>query len=385
MRQHRDVAKLAALAPGAACNLASIAERPLQIGTRSLADCPSPSLYVGARFGPESESDMRLLDQVFQAKEPVVARNAYDRRLVLLPGVGCFSDMLPQCRLRYVLEDDVTSLCARIAFEPNGMVGACTDILRAPASLVWVEFNDSARHGVPPEANLTDSIHRGGRQRIGVLAATCARGRQGELHVCWEGQPGFGPEAAPFVAEFDLDNPALSETADGESTFAVRTSAFESLNRLFGRIRFRLRPQWLEYYRVRVRSQEQFHEVVREAMAPLCADMPFLAAFFLLAMTGRALRAQPVDRSLLNRARGRTGKPALLAHQEISLNLTRASAAPDAGAGAGGGGRSRRLHLVRGHLVRRGGAVFWRTSHMRGDAELGVISSRTISLRLGAA
>jgi hypothetical protein len=38
------------------------------------------------------------------------------------------------------------------------------------------------------------------------------------------------------------------------------------------------------------------------------------------------------------------------------------------------------LHHVRGHIVRRGNKVFWRSPHLRGDARLGVVRSRTVQL-----
>ena len=41
-----------------------------------------------------------------------------------------------------------------------------------------------------------------------------------------------------------------------------------------------------------------------------------------------------------------------------------------------------RLHLVRGHLVRRGSLLFWRRSHMRGHSDIGTIRSRTVHLRV---
>jgi hypothetical protein len=38
---------------------------------------------------------------------------------------------------------------------------------------------------------------------------------------------------------------------------------------------------------------------------------------------------------------------------------------------------------VRGHIVRRGAAVFWRCPHLRGSARLGQVRSRTVMLTFG--
>ena len=38
------------------------------------------------------------------------------------------------------------------------------------------------------------------------------------------------------------------------------------------------------------------------------------------------------------------------------------------------------LHHVRSHIARRGDKVFWRVPHLRGNARLGVVRSRTVQL-----
>jgi hypothetical protein len=53
------------------------------------------------------------------------------------------------------------------------------------------------------------------------------------------------------------------------------------------------------------------------------------------------------------------------------------------GATSESGRLSPRLHHVRGHIVRRGASVFWRSPHMRGSARLGQVRSRTVDLTYG--
>src|SRR6202040_3554784 len=54
--------------------------------------------------------------------------------------------------------------------------------------------------------------------------------------------------------------------------------------------------------------------------------------------------------------------------------------APRASDGNTSARTGRRLHHVRGHLARRGYKLFWRSPHLRGNARLGVVRSRTVEL-----
>jgi hypothetical protein len=138
-----------------------------------------------------------------------------------------------------------------------------------------------------------------------------------------------------------------------------------------------LRPEWRAYYAERTGAR--FREVLNQAVRPIVVDVPLFAAFCLLLSSKRALRLEPVDRSRLNAARERRGKRPLLDHVELTMNLV---GSKGAGHGDAEGRSSPRLHFVRGHLVRRGDAVYWRSSHMRGNAAVGSINSRTISLHM---
>jgi hypothetical protein len=85
------------------------------------------------------------------------------------------------------------------------------------------------------------------------------------------------------------------------------------------------------------------------------------------------------DLARLNLARERRGLPPLLEHVEVTASLAGRSAAGQAAAGsAPGSARGKRLHHVRGHLVRRGDRVFWRAPHLRGKPELGEVKTRTV-------
>jgi hypothetical protein len=111
-----------------------------------------------------------------------------------------------------------------------------------------------------------------------------------------------------------------------------------------------------------------------------CAfDPPMLFAFLLMLSARNALPQRPIAIDKLNRARQRAGKLALLEHVDVSAPLYSSSNSCLAGL-RDVERRGPRLHHVRGHIVRRGAAVFWRVPHLRGSARLGQIRTRTVEL-----
>jgi hypothetical protein len=107
-----------------------------------------------------------------------------------------------------------------------------------------------------------------------------------------------------------------------------------------------------------------------------------LMAFFLLLGSRNLLPHQEVHHERLNRARLRAGKPPLLEHVEVAAPLDVPPASPLSRPGDSFRS-SPRLHHVRGHIVRRGTAVFWRCPHWRGSARFGQVHSRTVMLTFG--
>jgi hypothetical protein len=120
--------------------------------------------------------------------------------------------------------------------------------------------------------------------------------------------------------------------------------------------------------------------VLRHNLATCAFDPPMLFAFLLMLSARGALPRRVVDVDKLNRARSRAGRPPLLEHIEVSAPLYSSSpiAWPDSTRVLER--RSPRLHHVCGHIVRRGAAVFWRVPHLRGNARLGHIRTRTVEL-----
>lgn len=322
---------------------------------------------------------MHLLDVIAQCKGPILVEGPGTGGPLRLPGPETIAPTLRICPLRYVLQDDVTELCTELAFEDDCVVGSSLELVRIPSGSLWLEFRSAARQKVLSEMGrlALDGCPEG--QRIGMMVTAAQGGRRGRVDVCWDGLGGAGPELAPFAIVFDFDDSSLSASI-APGTVGIDVPAHLGLRPLFAHLHFELHPAWQRYYRDHTHGEDHYREVLMRSVEQLVEDAPFLTTFCLLLMSGSALRRLPAERGKLNKARARRGRLPLLDHVELAMNLTGAAVtAPASGADLRS---SPRLHFVRGHLVRRGDAIFWRTSHMRGKPALGAIRSRTVSVRI---
>lgn len=305
---------------------------------------------------------MRLLDQVASATQPIAVHQD-DGTQVFLPGPETIAPTVRSSPLRYVLSQQVSALTSQIAREPDGLLTSCWDIIRVPAPLLWVEFDHA------------------GRQRFGFLIEChSAKGRAGSIRHIWQNVKGLGPEMNPLIFDFDFDEPAPCRENGGKLPLEYEPECAH-LEPLFHRFRPRPEPTWEKYYREHSANQRQYEAAQRDNLTMAFGDLPLLAALLLLTMAERALRRQPVAFAKLNRTRARSGKTPLLDHVELRLDLS-AAAAPAPRGKLDGARQSPRLHLVRGHLVRRGDCIHWRSPHLRGDVECGAIKSRTVAVRV---
>lgn len=324
---------------------------------------------------------MHLLDAIAQCQGPILVEEPGTNGPLRLPGPETLAHAVRSCPLRYVLQDDVTELCTELAFEDDGVVGSSLELVRIPSGSLWLEFRSAARQKILSDMG---RLAPGGcpeGQRIGMMVTAAPGGRRGHINVCWDGLDCAGPELAPFAIAFDFDDPSLSASA-APGTLGIDVPTYPALRPLFAHLRFELHPAWRRYYSDHTQCEDHFREVLIRSVEPLSEDAPFLATFCLLLMSGSALRQLPAERGKLNKARTKRGRLPLLDHVELAMNLAGAAAtAPASGADLRS---SPRLHFVRGHLVRRGDAIFWRTSHMRGRPALGAIRSRTVSVRIAS-
>jgi hypothetical protein len=187
---------------------------------------------------------------------------------------------------------------------------------------------------------------------------------------------------SPAETHLDLENEWA--TPEGKSAFDggwVRISAPDpDLESLLNCMRFRIDPQWASYYQRYAKGLACRAEVLRSTIATVACDMPIALAFCLLLGANNALESRPVERSRLNRSRAQKGKPCLLDHVEVCSPLLSAEMRTTPGRSAENPARRRRLHFVRGHLVRRHSQLHWRVAHLRGRASVGVVRTRTITL-----
>jgi len=326
---------------------------------------------------------MRLADRIAQCRTPFIVQNMTDRTVVHLSGAATFANEILACPTRYVLCDDLTRLCAALAYSKGTSTLACADLLHVPAERVWLEWCEApwlaelTRYGFKTDGQ---SIVAG---RRGALIHSSATGRRGLIRAFWvNGDSELDVLASSMEAYFDFD------TADGEAPAAPDGSNRPSIgvfDRAVGEadilrrcFRFRYERTWAEYYANSALAPEQRDAVARHALGTIAMEIPLLLTFFLLLATRPGLPRRPIILERINRARVRSGKTALLAHMEVFAPLI-PEYAPSNAAGADIERRPRRLHHVRGHLVRRGSQLFWRVPHLRGSCRAGVVRTRTVT------
>jgi hypothetical protein len=143
-------------------------------------------------------------------------------------------------------------------------------------------------------------------------------------------------------------------------------------------LRFRYERTWDVYYRQARCSIASKQAIARHALGTIAPDIPVLLAFLLLLGIRSGVSHRPQSFARLNRSRASAGKMPLLDHVEVHSPVLE----PYRFIGVGGnsmGRRARRLHHVRGHLVRRGNKIFWRIPHLRGSSRAGSIRTRTVT------
>jgi hypothetical protein len=324
---------------------------------------------------------MKLVDRVAQARTPFIAVCASTGVQTRLSGASDCANEAARCAIRYVLSDELTRLCAALAYSKGAQTLSCSDLMRIPAERLWVEWayapwrNELDRYGFPAASD-----HYGNCGRRGAMLTASRDGRRGQVRTFWStGDTELDVFASPMLANFNFDSlahgncsPAFSrrlQVANGPSDedSALRT-CFD----------FEFERSWAAYYECARVSAVTREKIEENSLSTIALDIPVLLAFFLLLNTRTGLPQQKSQLERLNRARGRDGKIPLLDHVEVSAPFP--SVHVFAKTDSSPSGRRRpRLHHVRGHLVRRRNELFWRVPHLRGDANAGVLKSRTVT------
>ena len=325
---------------------------------------------------------MNLIDSVAQCHAPFVVHDDATGRVTALNNTADCAGLVARCPLRYVLTDDLTRLCAELAYSRGAATVACADLLHVPAQALWVEWCSGPWQRVLQQYGFP--LYPAGAQwsgRRGAWIRSSSDGRRGLVRTFWS-VTAADVLASSVEAYFDFDTATMSEEpepVDGRAGLAGRVFDSErSDDDVLGRcFRFRYERSWSEYYVSAGLSGEQSIGLWRHAVGTIAMDIPMLLTLFLLLATrdGLPQRAQTLEP--LNRRRLRRGQAPLLAHLEVSAPLL-----PEYRDDPRGEARysrvSPRLHHVRGHLVRRGSRIFWRMPHLRGSARRGIVDTRTV-------
>lgn len=325
---------------------------------------------------------MNLIDSVAQCRTPLIVGDDSSGRATALNNTADCAAAVAACPLRYVLSDNLTRLCADLAYSKGAGTVACADLLRMPAESLWVEWcnepwNDALQqYGFPLIPAGTQWV---GRRGAWIRASR--DGRAGLLRTFWSAG-GAEVLASSVEAYFDFDTQPGEEPEPldraagcaGRVHDSARAGAEDILERCF---RFRYEQSWSEYYGSAALSRERSFALWRHAVGTIAIDVPMLLTFFLLLATRNGLPQSAQSREQLNRRRLRGGKAPLLDHIAVHAPLL-PQYRDRSGEGPYRARSSPRLHHVRGHLVRRGSQIFWRVPHLRGNARYGSVHSRTV-------
>jgi hypothetical protein len=324
-----------------------------------------------------------LADRVAQCRVPFRVQNLGTGRVAVLNNTAnCAADVV-RCPLRFVLSDELTRLCTALAYSRGARTLDCADLLHVPGELVWVEWSsvpwqrELAQYGFAAGDPRGD---RGGRR--GALIRSSPDGRRGTVRTFWTNEDNADAVASSVEAYFDFDTSRdeAPEPPDGDvsEAFTVSDRARTDGGILCRSFRFRYERSWREYYQEASLSGAQRRALAQHTLGTIAIDIAVLLVFFLLLATRSGLPRRVEGVTRLNRKRVKAGKAPLLEHIAVScplLPVLRTAGLED----GGGTRRNPRLHHVRGHLFRRGSALFWRVPHLRGSARLGAVITRTVT------
>lgn len=302
--------------------------------------------------------------------------------LTHLNGAAEYASRVALCPIRYVLSDELTRLCTALAYSKGSRTVACADLLHVPAETVWVEWCEAPwraeleQYGFGLDAK--DSAQAG---RRGAFIQSSTDGRRGLVRTFWSNKDSpLDVLASSMEAYFDFDTPVGEDPRpmDDEHRPTVSVSDGKGGDLLRQCLRFRYERTWDVYYRQARCSLASKQAIARHALGTIAIDIPVLLAFMMLLGIRSGVSLRATDYTRLNRCRAKAGKTLLLDHVEVHSPLPMPHQVIRANSDYMGR-RARRLHHVRGHLVRRGNTIFWRIPHLRGSSRVGSIRTRTVT------
>lgn len=277
-----------------------------------------------------------------------------------LPGAGSFASAVEDCSIRYVLTDPMRDACRRIYSDWPDLLDPNNAALRAPMRQLWIEWTPSP------------GPFMGGRQ-VGVLVTAAPDGRSGSIRSFWSSDGRV--DVAQVLTVFDLDRPLDLYAGAGR---LHRVTPEDGLALLKPHLAVAIDECWEPYFAATELGPAGIGVAARLCARQVWDDVAQTFAFCCLLSSPLSLSERRIERARLNRGRAKSGKPALLDHVELTIGNSGASA----GAGGAATRSSARLHLVRGHLVRRRQSVFWRSAHLRGRHSDQGVAPKTVSVKV---
>jgi hypothetical protein len=326
---------------------------------------------------------MKLADRVAQCHKSLTVQDPASGRELRLNGAESCAEYVAKSPLRFVLSDDLTRLCADLAYSKGARNLACADLLHIPAETLWIEWciapwqSALQRYGFGTQ---TQDAQSGGRR--GALIRCPPNGRRGTVRTFWTVGTELDVLASSMDAYFDFDTPEGEEPQSPDPQHGPPIRVYDGgrqrgdvLARCF---RFRYERTWAEYYGSAALSHLENEAVTRHVLGTIAIDIPLLLAFLLLLASRTSLPRHLQSFERLNRARRKCGRAPLLDHIEVRAPVL-PEYVPCGRSDPHSTRQSPRLHHVRGHLVRRGSNLFWRVPHLRGSARSGVVRTRTVT------
>lgn len=299
---------------------------------------------------------MYLYDRVAQSTREMLVEDGIGN-VHHVPGSRELAADVRACSTRYVLDPTVRDTCIELLCNRAEAIRLEDPCYRIPHRAMWIEWTDPGEGAANRRAGL-------------LVLADDETGRRGTMHS-FSQDAGGAPWAAQVFFQFDFDNLLSDEAALCGLRFdAVRDP--DEVMRIFRHGMGQIDRRWLAFFRA---SGGLPHEALQTMMRVVLPDFGMLCAFLLLLGLECAVARPRAGLDRINRARARGGRSLLLDHLDVSLRLATVGGEGEA---SGSGRAAARLHQVRGHLVRRAGKTFWRMHHLRGDAAMGVVASRTV-------
>src|ERR1700691_925244 len=196
---------------------------------------------------------MRLADRIAQSRIPFIVENTKDGSITHLHGAATYAKDINRCATRYVLSDELTSLCTALAYSKGASTLACADLLHVPAERVWVEWTEAPWQNELARYGFKSCVTSPGSGRRGMFIQSTPQGRRGLMRTFWaSGESELQVLSSSMEAYFDFDTQEGDDPAaldrQKRSSICVSDNAVEGADILRRCFRFRFVRSWQEYY-----------------------------------------------------------------------------------------------------------------------------------------